>query len=98
MELYVSVEALKAHLNVDYDNDDDYLESLSATAQASIEKYIQRPLSDCEKGGELNPMLIHAIKILAGGFYANREPVAYANAQPLPYTLDYLVRPFIKYT
>lgn len=98
MELYVTIEELKQHLNIDHDSDDRYLASLLSTAQMSIEKSIQQPLENCLIDETLNPMLVHAIKILAGGFYANREPVAYAQPRPIPYTLSYLIQPFIKYT
>lgn len=99
MELYVTVEELKQHLNIDYEGEDNHLLSLIETAQVSVETAIQRPLTDrLTQYGELNPMLKHAIKILAGGFYANREPVAYAQPKPIPYTIDYLIKPHIKYT
>lgn len=99
MELYVSVEDLKKHLNVDFDDDDNYLESLSLTAQVSIEAKIQRPLTDekCMLEDKLNPMLIHAIKIIAGTLYANRESVSFGQPKSVPYTIDWLLSPFIKY-
>lgn len=100
MELFVSTEELKAHLNItaEYVGEDEYLLGLLETAQVSAEMSIHRPLSDCVKEGRLNPMLKHAIKILAGTFYANREAVAYMQPHPVPYTIDYLFQPFRKYT
>lgn len=99
MELYVTVDELKQHLNIDYEGEDEYLVSLIETAQVSVETAIQRPLTDrLTEDGELNPMLKHAIKIMAGGLYANRDPVAYAQPRPIPYTLSYLIKPHIKYT
>jgi len=97
--MYITVEDLKKHLNIDFSDDDEYLISLIEVAQASIEMYVSTSLSDYEiSSGKLNPMLVHAIKILAGTFYANREAVAFAEPRPIPYTLDYLVKPFRKYT
>ena len=98
MELYLDVSELRAHINVDYTDEDTYLESLLETAQASVEKRIQRPLKECEiEEGKLNPMLKHAILILAATFYDNRESVSFGQPKPVPYTLDYLIIPFIKF-
>lgn len=98
MGLYVKIADLKTHLNVDFDEDDEYIESLSAAAQASLEMRIQQPLSNLEdKDGNLNPMLIHAIKIMVGTLYDNREAVSYGQPRAVPYTLDYLLTPFIKF-
>lgn len=98
MESYVTVEELKQHLNVDYDGEEEYLITLLETAVVSVETYIRQPLDVFVKGGKLNPMLLHAIKILAGNFYANREPVAFAQPKPIPYTLEFLLQPFKLYT
>lgn len=98
MGLYVRIADLKTHLNVDFDEDDRYIESLSAAAQASVEMRIQQPLSNLEdKDGNLNPMLIHAIKIMVASLYDNREAVSYGQPRAVPYTLDYLLTPFIKF-
>lgn len=98
MELYVNVEELKAHLNIDMTSDDEYLEQLSMVAQNSVEKRIQCPLSEYEdENSNLAPSLIHAIKIMVATLYDNREAVSFGQPGPVPYTLDYLITPFIKY-
>lgn len=98
MELYVSVEELKAHLNIDIQSDDDYIEQLSMAAQNSVEKRIQCQLSEyVNKEGNLIPSLKHAIKIMVATLYDNREAVSFGQPHPVPYTLDYLITPFIKY-
>jgi uncharacterized phage protein (possible DNA packaging) len=96
--IYVTLEEIKQHLNIDFSDEDSYLSDLIEVAQTSVETYISAPLDDYVAEGKLNPMLRHAIKILAGNFYANREPVAFAEPRSIPYTLDYLVKPFRKYT
>ena len=98
MELYVNVEELKAHLNIDIQSDDDYIEQLSMAAQNSVEKRIQCQLSEyVNKEGNLIPSLKHAIKIMVATLYDNREAVSFGQPHPVPYTLDYLITPFIKY-
>lgn len=94
---YVDLKLFKKHLNVDFNEDDEYLESLIQTAQCSIEQYIQRPLSDCKVDGYINPMLKHAIMIFGATLYDNRESVSYGQPKAVPYTLEYLIKPFIKY-
>ncbi|MFV0327696.1 MAG: head-tail connector protein [Bacteroides xylanisolvens] len=94
---YVTVEELKKHLNIDFSDDDAYLTDILKVAMLSIETTIKTPLEEYVKGGEFNPMLKHAIKILAGNFYANREPVSFAAPSVIPYSLSYLIRPFKKY-
>lgn len=98
MEIYVTVEDIKKHLNIDYEGEDMYLSDLIETAQASVEAYICQSLDVFVKEGRLNPMLKHAIKVVTANLYANRESVAYAQPKPVPYTLDFLLEPFKQYT
>lgn len=96
--MHVSVEEIKKHLNIDFSDDDEYLASLIETSEASVEMYTSSLLSDYVVEGTLNPMLKHVIKIFAGTLYANRESVSTIEAKPVPYTLEYLIKPFRKYT
>lgn len=101
MELYVSVDDLKVQVNLvrEYRDEDEYLLELLEVAEVSVEKHIQQPLAEfVDEAGKLNPMLRHAIRIIAAHFYANREPVAYGQPHIIPYTLEYLLQPFKKYT
>lgn len=99
MKEYITLEEIKKHLNIDFSDDDTYLSDIVLVAQMSVEKAINAELVSYEmEGGALNPMLKHAIKILAGNFYANREPVSFATPNVIPYTLTYLIRPFKQYT
>lgn len=98
MKEYITLDEIKKHLNIDFDDDDAYLKDITQVAQMSVEKAIGEELASYEgEDGTLNPMLKHAIKILAGNFYANREPVSFAAPSIIPYTLAYLIRPFKKY-
>lgn len=100
MELYVSTLDLKLQVNLveDYEGEDLLLNRLLAVAQLSVENHIQQPLENFVEDGNLNPMLVHAILILSAHFYANREPIAYVQPRPVPYTFEYLLQPFKKYT
>lgn len=101
MELYVSVDELKFQVNLarEYRDEDEHLLELLEVAEMSIEKHIQQPLTVfVDESGKLNPMLRHAIRILVAHFYVNREPVAYGQPHIIPYTIEYLLQPFKKYT
>lgn len=101
MDLYVSLSELKNQLNIveDYTGEDKYLANLLWTSQIAVEYHIHQELSTfIDEDQALNPMLKHAILVLASHFYANREPVAYAQPKIIPYTFEYLLQPFKKYT
>ena len=101
MDLYVSLLEFKGQLNIveDYTGEDTYLSGLLEASQSAVEFHIQQPLSTFLKEDKgLEPMLKHAILILASHFYANREPVAYVQPKIIPYTFEYLLQPFKKYT
>ena len=95
---YTEIQDMKRHLNVDFDDDDAYISDLIDVAEEAISTYLNRPL--CEfigQDGCLKPTLKHAVRLLVGNWYANREPVAYASATNVPYTLDYLLLPLKRF-
>lgn len=96
--MIVSVADLKKHLNVDHSEDDDYIAELENVAESSIETYLQRPLSDYTEYFDdgtcvTKPAIRHAVRLLVGMWYANREPVAFAGATELPFTVNALLIP-----
>lgn len=94
--MYVSVEEIKRHLNIDYEEDDLYLQDLIEAAEDAIERFIQQPLKDVEVDGKLPASLKHAVRLMVGGFYANREPASFAAASEIPYNLHFLIIQFRK--
>lgn len=101
MAKYTKVEDLQKHLEIDYleGGDERQLKLFLDASESRIEKEINQPLSEFEdEVGVLDPALVAAILIFAGTLYTNREAVAYTNAQPVPYTLSFLLQPFRKYT
>jgi len=94
----IEIQDLKKHLNIDYSDDDAYISDLIDVAQEAIATYLNRPLDEfIDSEGNLRPVLKHAVRLLVGNWYANREPVAYASATNVPYTLDYLLLPFKRF-
>lgn len=101
MAKYTKVEDLQKHLEIDYldAGDERQLKLLLDASESRIEKEINQSFSKfVDEEGVLDSALVAAILIFAGTLYANREAVAYTNAQPVPYTLNFLLQPFRKYT
>lgn len=101
MAKYTSVEQLQKHLKIDYleDGDEDELEGFLLASESRTEKEINQSLSEfVGEDDKLDFALVAAILIFAGTLYANREAVAYTNAQVVPFTYSFLIQPFRKYT
>lgn len=90
--MYISVEEIKKHLNIDYEEDDSYLQDLIEAAEDAVERFIQQPFKNLEdEENKIPASLRHAIRLMVGGFYANREPAAFAAAHEIPYNLHFLI-------
>ena len=94
---YVTVEQLKHHLRIEVDADDSYLEGLEKVAEVAIANELMKPLAFYSRKGVLPSPLQHAIKLLVGDLYNNRESVAFAAPHEVPRTLHYLLQPYRKY-
>ena len=54
--------------------------------------------ADYTYSGTTIPFVIkQAILLLVGNLYTNREPVAFSSPVVIPYTLEYLLAPYINY-
>lgn len=100
--MYVDIESLKKHLNVDHDEDNAYIAELEKVAEDAIETYLQRPLTDfvdpeqCSHEN-LKPAIRHAIRLLVGTWYASREDVVFATPSILPNGVTALLLPLKKF-
>lgn len=83
--MYITVEDLKKHLNVDHYEDDVYIEELAEVAEDAVAEYLNRPLTDfVDSAGVLKASVRHAIRLLVGTWYASRESVAFASPSVMP--------------
>lgn len=92
-----SLKLLKKHVRADdFDADDEYLQHLLLTATEAVVKATARTAEELQAmgGGEMPRPLQQAVLLLAGHWYNQREAVSTAQMQPVPYTLDALVKPF----
>lgn len=92
--MYLHLDQIKKHLYIDdyFTDDDEYLMSLALVAESVVERHIDSNLNYLADGsGELPAPLIHAMLLLIGNLYNNRESVAtfkYAE-QPIELPLSY---------
>ena len=83
--MYITVEDLKRHLNVDHSEDDTYIGDLYEVAEDAVAEYLNRPLTDfVDNDGHLKASVRHAIRLLVGTWYASRESVAFAAPSVMP--------------
>lgn len=90
---YLNLELIKTHLNLqNFSDDDKYLQHLGSAVEFVVERDIDKKLSKIaeENGGELPPSLLHAMLLLLGTYYANRENVSYASCVEVPKTYAYI--------
>lgn len=73
---YLTLDDIKKQIvmDVDYEDEDDYLTSLGDTAEQLVETHIDRNLADVVafNGGELPAPLKHAMKMIVEYLYDNR--------------------------
>ena len=93
--MYIDLDTVKHHLNIDesFDYDNDYILHLIASAEDAVAKRLNvinlSHLVDPYTGG-LPDSIIHSILFLIGNWYQNREPVSMGTSVKIPYTLDFL--------
>lgn len=89
------LEDLKRHLNVDFDTDDAYIMDLYASALSTVEIYLQAPI--CSYNERAKSSIRHALRMLVGTWYANREAVAYTSTIEVPFSVNALLIPLKRY-
>lgn len=95
--MYLTTDEIKKHLNIDYNDDDAYLADLIDAAEDYVATYTNRPIYELTDGSDLRPMVKHAVKLIVGNWYANRESVTFATPSELPYGVAAILVPLKKY-
>ena len=92
---YLNIKILKKHLNVDdfFHDDDQYISQLGDVAEQMVEADLDANLTDIvnDNDGKLPSPILHAMMLLVGNFYQNREGVAFASASEIPQSYEYLL-------
>lgn len=97
--MVLELEQVKKHLNIDsnYIDDDLYILDLITVAEDSVKRHLDIKSFD-ELGAGIPASIIHAMLLLIGNFYANREPVVVGvSAMQLPLSYEYLLGLYKKY-
>lgn len=95
----ISLNRIKKHLNIDeYFTDDDlYLLSLRDAAKEAVERDLGFRIDDFYCNCETPEAINHAILLMVGTFYNNRESIAAAQLHPVPISYQYLLDLYRKY-
>lgn len=100
--MYVSVNLLKKHLNIDQDfhGDDEYLAILSEVAEKTVQRHVCCVLKSLEdEEGHIPAPLCQAIMLYAGVLYNSRESVAFGGSPvDIPHTYEYLISVYKNYS
>ncbi|MCM1484077.1 MAG: head-tail connector protein [Muribaculaceae bacterium] len=95
------LELLKKHVRADdFSEDDGYLAHLLDAAEEYVVIATRRTVEELTdgNGGEFPAPLKHAVMMLAAHWYNQREAVSGGQMAEVPYTVQALVKPFIKLT
>lgn len=91
----ITLEQAKAHLRVLHYHEDDYIGALIPVAVQAVADYIDRPLNHAvcvDLAGNLKAPLRHAMLLMIGDLYANRE--AQGAALAVNMTCQNLLNPY----
>ena len=92
-----ALSLLKVHVRADdFADDDQYLQHLLDAAEDHVATSTNRSLAELTEigGGELPMPLTHAVLLIAGHWYNQREAVAGVAMAEVPYTLQALIKPY----
>lgn len=98
--MFLSLDTVKKHLNVDdyFHDDDEYIYHLILVAEKVVEKHIDCDFSVLlDDRGMVPAPILHAILLFIGNMYQSREAVSFASAQELPLSFSYLLDLYKEY-
>lgn len=98
--MYIQLYQIKKHLNIDdsFHEDDEYLCDLARVAENAVQKHVDSDLSELvDEYGNLPSPLTHAMLLMIGTFYTQRESIAYASVTEVPLAYDYLLSLYKNY-
>lgn len=99
--MYLNLDEIKTQLNLDkwYTDEDAYLISLGKVAEDILQKNIDDKLDNIasQSDGCLPQSLRHAMLLLIGHFYRNRESVAFGSPTELPLGYSFLINQYKNY-
>lgn len=99
--MYLTIDDVKKHLIIDHDDDNRYIADLITVAEDAVKTDLNlNSLSELEdETGMLPASVLHAMLLLIGSLYSNRESVTYGTPHTVPHSYEYLLdlnRQYIK--
>lgn len=94
----VDLSLLKKHVRADeFSEDDEYLEHLLNAAVEYVTTAANRAAEELAgDDGKLPATLQHAVLLIAGHWYNQREAVSGVQMAEVPYTMQALIKPYRK--
>ena len=94
---WLTLEYIKMHSRIDYNDEDELLELYGESAEDMIENVTGKKYAEIlEEYGEFPKPLYYASLMLVECSYTQRSPVTMTNMAIVPYTFDFLVKPYMK--
>lgn len=97
---YLTIDYIKQHSRIDFGDDDELLELYAESAETATLNYIGRSLEELKdmNGGTVPVPVIQATLMLVDHSYQQRSPASSMQLYTVPYTFDFLIRPYMKLT
>lgn len=96
---FLTLSYIKSHSRIDYDIEDDLLTLYGEAAEETVMNICNTTYADMvEEYGAVPKAIIQAALMLVDASYQNRAPVSAVNMYAVPYTFDFLVKPYMKLT
>lgn len=104
---WLEIDYIKQHSRIDYDCEDALLELYAESAEEMVLNTLGRTYEDLlESFGIDQPdgskhvpaAIVQASLMLVDSSYTNRSPISPTNMYQVPYTFDFLVKPYMKLT
>ena len=95
----ITIEELKQQLfiELDYTDEDSYLQSLIEVAVESVATYLNVNISTLYTDVTLPKAIKHGMLLVASNLYENRTPVAFAKAYKIPLGFRFLLDHYRNY-
>ena len=97
---YLTIDYIKQHSRIDFGDDDELLKFYAESAETATLNYIGRSLEELKdmNGGTVPVPVIQATLMLVDHSYQQRSPASSVQLSTVPYTFDFLNRPYKKIT
>lgn len=93
---FLTIESIRAHTKIFHDCEDEVLEAKGEAAEESILMLLNRSYEDLiETYGKVPGPIVEAALILTEHFYRHSGPTEPVNLSAVPYSYDYLVKPYM---